>query len=85
MQLTSNAPINLVSPKSGDWSDFSESRVNGREQRSSQHQRRISEKIKWDWETGGASGEGEKKINDTYQKLIIIGGFACSLKKNKNE
>lgn len=57
MQLTSNASINLVPPQSGDWSDVSESRVRGREQRSSQQQRRIREKVRHERETEGEREE----------------------------
>lgn len=57
MQLTSNASINLVPPQSGDWSDVSESRVRGREQRSSQQQHGIRVKLGRERETEGESEE----------------------------
>lgn len=75
MQLTSNASINLVPPQSGDWSDVSESRVRGREQRSSQQQRRIREKVRRERETEGGK-------NDTQIKLIFKAGFAFSFQNH---
>lgn len=58
----------ICSPQSGDWSDVSESRVRGRQQRSSQLHHKIRENVRWEMDTEGEREEETMEVEEMLFK-----------------